>query len=193
MKRGGGNVVAFAAVHASGSRCSRAPPSPCPCCWTTAPHIAPLAVTPDAQKLRLRFSSQGGDLDRDQGRRWYPSRTSCQPGYRVTNQLKLRPNVQFCPGKLHLGPKRSLSGFGGLACSSFATDSWPRPKSLLRVPWAISDRATPCSARCNRQLPFLGSSTGARAENGLARSGWAIQNREVVFSMPSATVTYRLL
>ena len=94
------------------------------------------------RKLRLRFGGQDDGLDHDQGRRCDQSRTGCRTGHQVTNQRQLRANVQFCPRKLHLGPKRSLSGFGVLACFSFATHSRPRPKCLPRVPRARSDRAT---------------------------------------------------
>ena len=66
-------------------------------------------------------------MDHDQGRRCDQSRTGCRTGHQVTNQRQLRANVQFCPGKLHLGPKRSLSGFGQVVCFSFATRSRPNP------------------------------------------------------------------
>ena len=102
----------------------------------------PLTVSRPPRKLRLRFGGQDDGLDHDQGRRCDPSRTGCRTGHQVTNQRQLRANVQFCPRKLHLGPKRSLSGFGVLACFSFATHSRPRPKCLPRVPRARSDRAT---------------------------------------------------
>ena len=109
-------------------------------------------------------------MDHDQGRRCDQSRTGCRTGHQVTNQRQLRANVQFCPGKLHLGPKRSLSGFGQVVCFSFATRSRPNP---IRPPPESREPPSTAQQRGSPRLPTrrAGGCVGRSAVPCRARSG----------------------